>query len=341
MASIDDLDVDLTPSVDDPQVDDQQQENDNDVVSQVLKDKGIEDPSRIKMANDDGSVSEVNFNDLSKDEQREILGSNPQEIVQDNSDNDDDDDLDDAEVDLINKIRQSGLSPAEYAAAIHRQGANDYASVVAQQMQPHYTVDDLTDEELYVLDMQARVDGITEDELATALDRATSNPELFAKEIAGIRNEYKRLEDDKNRQDAALEAQQQQEMYRQFSSNIANSIQDFTNIGELDVDMSGDDMEELYTFITGHDNAGINYFSKALNDPETLVRMAWFALRGEDVINSISDYYKQQITAAHRAGYEEGASRGRGRSSSSNSKVVVKPRAQKKEKALTIDDIDV
>lgn len=339
MASIDDLDVDLTPSVDDPQVDDQEQQDD-DVVSQVLKDKGIEDPSRIKMANDDGSVSEVNFNDLSKEEQREILGSNPQEIVQDEPVNDDEDDLDDDEVNLINSIRQSGLSPAEYAAAIHRQGANDYASVVAQQMQPHYTVDDLTDEELYVLDMQARVDGITEDELATALDRATSNPELFAKEIAGIRNEYKRLEDDKNRQDAALEAQQQQEMYRQFSSNIANSIQDFTNIGELDVDMSGDDMEELYTFITGHDKAGINYFSKALNDPETLVRMAWFALRGEDVINSISDYYKQQITAAHRAGYEEGASRGRGRSSSSN-KVVVKPRAQKKEKALTIDDIDV
>ena len=79
--------------------------------------------------------------------------------------------------------------------------------------------------------------------------------------------------------------------------------------------------------------------SKALNDPETLVRMAWFALRGEDVINSISDYYKSQIAQAHRAGYEQGISKGTKKST--ESKVVVKPKAKNKDKALSIDDLDV
>ena len=231
------------------------------------------------------------------------------------------------------------MSPAEYAAMLHNQGARAATDQIMQSQQPHYTVDDLTDEELYVLDMQARVKDITEDELATALDRATSDPDLFAKEIAGIRDEYKKLEDDRNRQDAALEAQQQQEMYRQFAGGIANSIQDFTSIGDLDVSMSEDDMNELYTFITGHDQAGINYMSKALNDPETLVRMAWFALRGEDVINSISDYYKSQIAQAHKAGYEQGISKGTKKST--ESKVVVKPKAKNTDKALSIDDLDV
>jgi hypothetical protein len=48
----------------------------------------------------------------------------------------------------------------------------------------------------------------------------------------------------------------------------------------------------LYQFITGFDNTGVNYFAKALSDPETVVKTAWFALHGEDVINSIEDYYK-------------------------------------------------
>jgi len=77
-------------------------------------------------------------------------------------------------------------------------------------------------------------------------------------------------------------------------------------LGELDVDMDDNDKNELYQFLTGYDNAGVSYLQKALNDPETLVQMAWFALKGEDVINSISDYYKSEITKAHRAGYEEG-----------------------------------
>jgi hypothetical protein len=56
-----------------------------------------------------------------------------------------------------------------------------------------------------VLDLQARIgqDKITEEELQEALDRAKSNEALFAKEIAGLRDEYHRLEDEKNQKDAA------------------------------------------------------------------------------------------------------------------------------------------
>lgn len=344
MTTIDDLDVVDINSIDtsnsDPSVDDgyqnQSSGGDDSVIADALKEQGIEDKDSIKMVNDEGEIEEKRWDDLSREEQLNILkgDTDPQSEPQRDGDG-----LDDDEVDLINDIRQSGLSPAEYAAMIHNRGAQAAAQQISQQQQPHYTVDDLTDEELYVLDMQARVKNITEDELATALDRATSDPDLFAKEIAGIREEYKQLEDDRIRQDAALEAQQQQEMYERFAGGIANSIQDFTTIGDLDVDMSNEDMNELYTFITGHDQAGVNYMSKALNDPDTLVRMAWFALRGEDVINSISSYYKNQIALAHKAGYEQGISKTGRRSA--ESKVVVKPKAKKTEKALSIDDLDV
>jgi len=60
----------------------------------------------------------------------------------------------------------------------------------------------------------------------------------------------------------------------------------------LDIDLTDDDKNALYTFITGTDSTGVNYFAKALSDPETVVKTAWFAMHGEDVINSIEDYYK-------------------------------------------------
>lgn len=344
MATIDDLDVVDINSIDtsnnESQVDDVHQDTsqsgDDGVITDVLKEQGIDDKNSIKIVNDNGEIEETRWDDLSREEQLNILKGD-QEQQDDSSGNEND--LDDDEINLINSIRQSGLSPAEYAAMIHNRGAQAAAEKMSKQQQPHYTVDDLTDEELYVLDLQARVKNITEDELTTALDRATSDPDLFAKEIAGIREEYKQLEDDRIRQDAALEAQQQQEMYERFAGGIANSIQDFKTIGDLDVDMSNDDMDELYTFITGHDQAGVNYMSKALNDPDTLVRMAWFALRGEDIINSISSYYKNQIALAHKAGYEQGISKAGKRPA--ESKVVVRPKAKKEEKALSIDDLDV
>jgi hypothetical protein len=61
----------------------------------------------------------------------------------------------------------------------------------------------------------------------------------------------------------------------------------------LDIDLTDEDKNLLYTFITGTDSAGVNHFAKALSDPETIIKTAWFAMHGEDVINSIEDYYKQ------------------------------------------------
>jgi hypothetical protein len=34
---------------------------------------------------------------------------------------------------------------------------------------------------------------------------------------------------------------------------------------------------------------------KALNDPQTLVEMAFWALKGRDTLNSISDYFANEI----------------------------------------------
>lgn len=305
----------------------------SELIKSLLKEKGIDDLSKIKFENDKGEIEEISWKDLSNEEKMAILSPEQE---------DDNTRLDDQEINLINQMRLHNITPQEFVQIIKQQGVAEY---VAQQENPdaHYAVDDLTDEELYLLDLQARVEGITEEELQEALDRAKSNEELFKKEITGIRNEYKKLEEDKNQRDAALEEQKAQEQFAQFSRDIVNSIENFTNVGELDVDMDDNDMNELYQFITGSNNAGVRYLDQALSDPNTLVRMAWFALKGEDIINSISDYYKSEITKAHRAGVEEGKKKAAPKEQKvkEESKVVVKKKEPENREKARIDISDI
>ena len=57
----------------------------------------------------------------------------------------------------------------------------------------------------------------------------------------------------------------------------------------------------IYNFITGTDSSGERLISSALNDPEKLVRMAWFALYGEQGFNVIQDYFTKQLADSRKA----------------------------------------
>ena len=306
-----------------------------DIIQTLLRQRGIEDPSKINFQNEDGEIEERDWADLSVDEQLNILSGEREPV--DTSDTD----LDDDEIDLINRLRLSNMSPQEYLDLVGQQAVAKYANQLQQEQGPLYTVDSLTDDELFVLDLQARVEDITDEELKDALDRAKENEDLFAKQMKGIREEYKQLEDDKNQRDAALLQQQQQEQFNQFAQSIAGSIQSFSNIGDLDINMTNEDMNNLYGYIVGQNASGINQFSQDLNDPDKLIRMAWFGLNGENVINSISQYYKEQITQAHRAGVKEGMEKAEKKASKSNKVVVkAKPDAKQVKKYTSIDDLD-
>ena len=76
--------------------------------------------------------------------------------------------------------------------AVRNNAVNEYAQN-AQQFVPssNYSVDDYTDDELYLYDMQVRMPDMTDEELTEALDNARSNEELFKKQVNGIRNEYR------------------------------------------------------------------------------------------------------------------------------------------------------
>jgi hypothetical protein len=59
----------------------------------------------------------------------------------------------------------------------------------------------------------------------------------------------------------------------------------------LDLNFDNSDKEELAQFMLSKDETGNNYLWQALQDPDTLVRAAWFILNGENAINNIAEYF--------------------------------------------------
>ena len=51
---------------------------------------------------------------------------------------------------------------------------------------------------------------------------------------------------------------------------------------------------------------GTRYLARALNDPTILAKMAWFALKGEEALDSLSSYYKNQIEQYSKDNYKKG-----------------------------------
>jgi len=111
--------------------------------------------------------------------------------------------------------------------------------------EPVYQVDSLSDDDLYLADMQLRAKDITDEELQQALEQAKSNPETYQKYVNGLREEYKNLENQNSEQQQAEEQAAQQEQYTQFSNQVLNSINNLNSIGDLDISMDDREKDEL------------------------------------------------------------------------------------------------
>ena len=270
------------------------EEGEDDFLTSLLKSRGIEDKSKIKFATEEGDVEEVDWDSLSNEDKLNILSSS--ESTPENG-------LDESEIQLINAIRNSGMSPSEYLQFI---GNGEVERYIQNSQEPQYEIDEYSDDELFLMDFMSRMGEVTEDEATEALERAKANEGLFKKQIEAIRNEYKQAEQE-NQMQAQIEQEQiAQQQYDQFSDQIVDEINNLKEIQGFELNMENDDMQELYDFITGQDAAGNNYLAKALSDPHVLVKTAWLALNGDQMINDITSYFQKEIASVRKESYKKG-----------------------------------
>ena len=298
-------------------------QSDDDFLSDFLKTRGIDDASKIKFEDDNGNIEERDWNSLSKEEKFNILNT---PLEQDNQAND----LSDEEIQLLNMLRYNNMTPSQFVQSLQGQQV---------PTEPQYKIDDLSDDELFLLDLESRVGELSDDMAAQALTNAKQNEELFNKQIEGIRKEYKEREDYQAQQQQAEIEQQQQEAYNQFQDSVINSINQFNSIGNLDLNFDNADKEELAQFMLSRDEAGNNYLWQALQDPDILVKAAWFILNGDEALNNISDYFINQIKLVSENQYKKGFEEGRTGKNPTRPQVVINNK-QSRQSYNSINDLD-
>lgn len=294
-----------------------------DFLQEYLKSKGISDMSKIMFEDENNNLIERSWDDLSQEERFNILNSSleePQTVYKN--------DLTPEEAEFLQNLRNSGLTP------------NQYIESFQENYEPHYNVDDLSDDELFMLDLESRVGELPDDQLEAALNLAKQNEDLYTKQIAGIRKEYKEREDYQNQQEEAARELEQQEQFEYYRTVVSEAIENLTSVGNLDVNLEDADREDLAEFILSQNQDGENYLAKALQDPQTLVKAAWFILNGDEAFNNIEDYFADQIKKISEARYKQGyedAKKG-----NPNKTIVISKPTSPKERPVyrSIEDLD-
>jgi hypothetical protein len=239
---------------------------DDDLVTSYLKSYGISDPTKIQFENDEGGIDEVNFSTLSKEEQLTILkelGSTG---------------YTDYEKQVIDFVRQNGGDLRAIVEQYQNKAIEEYLNQNPNAVpQKSYSIDDYSDDELYLADLAVKFPEFSEEELNSKLESAKLNEDLFKKEVDSLRQFYKAEEDRQIEEAKQIEQQQ----YEALQNTLLDSLNKFNEIALDEYDPQSDSLEIedsdkqiMLDYLLTPDKDGQTKFDKDLSDPAALIELA-------------------------------------------------------------------
>ena len=263
-------------------------DQEDDLTIEVLKLRGISNPNKIKFEDESGAVTERSWDSLTKEEQINILADQREHQETNN-------DLAEDEIDLINAIRNSGMSVQDYMQTITPQ---------INQPQDTNQFDAMSDEDLYAFDILNKVgnDNITDEELDAALEAAKANETLFKKTVDGLRQQYNRLQEEQKQNIANQQQAAAQQRYQAFANVVNNQIDNFNSFAGQPIQLSNQEKDNLSEFMLALDEDGSSALGKALQDPRLLTKAAFWLLNEQELIAELQKQQQDAYTRGYNAG---------------------------------------
>ena len=264
------------------------EDQEDDLTTEVLKLRGISNPDKIKFEDESGAITERSWDSLTKEEQINILADQREDQETNN-------DLAEDEIELINSIRNSGMSVQDYIQTITPQ---------INQPQDTNQFDTMSDEDLYAFDILNKVgnDNITDEELDAALEAAKANETLFKKTVDGLRQQYNRLQEEQKQNIANQQQAAAQQRYQAFANVVNNQIDNFNSFAGQPIQLSNQDKDNLSEFMLALDEDGSSALGKALQDPRLLTKAAFWLLNEQELIAELQKQQQDAYTRGYNAG---------------------------------------
>ena len=263
-------------------------DQEDDLTTEVLKLRGISNPDKIKFEDESGAITERSWDSLTKEEQINILADQREDQGTNN-------DLAEDEIELINSIRNSGMSVQDYIQTITPQ---------INQPQDTNQFDAMSDEDLYAFDILNKVgnDNVTDEELDAALEAAKANETLFKKTVEGLRQQYNRLQEEQKQNIANQQWAAAQQRYQAFANVVNNQIDNFNSFAGQPIQLSNQDKDNLSEFMLALDEDGSSALGKALQDPRLLTKAAFWLLNEQELIAELQKQQQDAYTRGYNAG---------------------------------------
>ena len=270
------------------------QDSDLDVWHQYLRDLGVSDSKAIQFENEAGEIETVDFDTLDKETQLTML----RELT--------DPGLSEHEIQVVNYLRQNNASFDDVVNYFAEQRLQQYLAENPDQVhQKVYSIDEYTNDELYLADLKSKYPDFTDEELLAELDAAKLNEDLFNKKSDIIRQQYKEQED---RQKQEAEAAEQQR-YEDLQQNIVNAVLNFKEIS-IDPDPESEDWrgleiedgdrQNILSYLLDQDQEGKSRLVRDIEDPNELIKLSWYKLYGDETFKHITGYWKGLLKEARQ-----------------------------------------
>lgn len=253
-----------------------------DYLSKMLRERGV-DRERVRIENEDGEIEEWKFDDLDDETKFGILNSNEQSLSDD-------------EISTINYLRKNRMNLQDFVEYHRNQAIKEY---LEQNQSVAYTVDQVSDDDLYRFELKDQMPDLTEEEVEDQLARAKENDSFFQKKIAALRKEYKELEDNQLRAEEERAEAEKEDQFNQLASSLVSVAKNTEEMNGMLLE--DEDREDVLSFLLDRDANGQSEFYKLFSNPEALFKMAWYMKYGDQAHASLTQYYNQEIAKARRA----------------------------------------
>lgn len=251
------------------------------VLDKFLQSKGFID-SKIKVVDDNNEETEVEFSELSEEEQLDILNSFSASKNTNNLN------LLDEEQALLSELRENNLSMSQFLD-MYKQSIIEEAKLASE---PSYEIDEYDDKELFLLDLKNKYD-LSDEELQLELEKELQNEDLFNKKVSKLRSEYKELEEQYKANEQSIFEEQQQQQYSEFVNQISNIAETATSFHGLELE--DEEINNTLSYLLDLNDQGVSQFYHDLNNPEKLYEIAWYLKYGKDAFKTIEDAYETEI----------------------------------------------
>jgi hypothetical protein len=254
-------------------------EDSKDYISRLLESRGI-DRNRIQILDEEGNPSEVSFDSLSEQDKFDILNYQEDPVLPE-----------DHEIQAINFLRQNNMTLQDFAEWQRQEAIKEY---LAGQSTVSET-DSYSDEEIVAYDYIKRFgESMSDEEIDAEIERLKADPEAFEKRVSLLRNAFKAEEEAQAKLYQDQEAAKNAENEAMFVQTYQRAAADIDNIQNTELD--DNDRDELLRFVLEKDQANRTGLSKAMDNPENVLKMAWYLLHGEERVDAMIDYFQKEIS---------------------------------------------